>query len=53
VHFTGSGCYSTDYGRGSQKKEPSSTDGAGGDSDSGSKKDSDKKPKPETKAAEN
>ena len=49
VHFKGSGFYSTDYGRGSRKKD-SSTDGAGGDSDSGSKKDSDKKP--ETKAAE-
>ena len=49
VHFKGSGFYSTDYGRGSRKKEPS-TDGAGGDSDSGKKKDGDKKP--ETKAAE-
>ena len=49
VHFKGSGFYSTDYGRGSQKKEPS-TDGAGGDSDSGSKKTSEKKP--ETKTAE-
>jgi len=49
VHFKGSGFYSTDYGRGSRKKD-SSTDGAGGDSDPGSKKDSDKKP--ETKAAE-
>jgi predicted nucleic acid-binding Zn ribbon protein len=51
VHFKGSGFYSTDYGRGSRKKEGSS-DGAGGDSDSGSKKDSDTKPKTETKAAE-
>jgi len=51
VHFKGSGFYSTDYGRGSRKKEGSS-DGAGGDSDSGSKKDSEKKPKTETKAAE-
>jgi putative FmdB family regulatory protein len=51
VHFKGSGFYSTDYGRGSRKKEPS-TDGAGGDSgsDAGSKKDSEKKP--ETKTAE-
>ena len=49
VHFKGSGFYSTDYGRGSRKQEPS-TDGAGGDADSGSKKDSDKKS--ETKAAE-
>jgi len=50
VHFKGSGFYSTDYGRGSRKKEPSTDGGGGGDSDSGSKKDSDKKP--ETKAAE-
>ncbi len=49
VHFKGSGFYSTDYGRGSRKKEPS-TDGGGGDSDSSSKKDSDKKS--ETKSAE-
>ena len=51
VHFKGSGFYSTDYGRGSRKREGSS-DGGGGDSDSdsGSKKDSDKKP--ETKTAE-
>jgi len=51
VHFKGSGFYSTDYGRGSRKKEPS-TDGGGGsgDSDSGSKKDSDKKS--DTKPAE-
>jgi predicted nucleic acid-binding Zn ribbon protein len=52
VHFKGSGFYSTDYGRGSRKKEPSK-DGTGGDSDSGSKdskKDSDSKS--ETKTAE-
>lgn len=49
VHFKGSGFYSTDYGRGSGKKEPSK-DGAGGDSDRGVKKDSDSKS--ETKAAE-
>ena len=52
VHFKGSGFYSTDYGRGSSKKEPSK-DGTGGDSDSGSKdskKDSDSKS--ETKTAE-
>jgi putative FmdB family regulatory protein len=49
VHFKGSGFYSTDYGRGSRKKEPSQ-DGAGGGSDSGPKKDSEKKP--ETKTAE-
>ena len=45
VHFKGSGFYSTDYGRGSRKKEPSQ-DGAGpGDGES-------KKPKEEKKAAE-
>ena len=52
VHFKGSGFYSTDYGRGSRKKEASG-DGAGGDSDSGSKKDSDKKPESKTTTAEN
>ena len=50
VHFKGSGFYSTDYGRGSRKKEPSTDGGGGADSDSGSKKDSDKKS--ETKPAE-
>jgi putative FmdB family regulatory protein len=44
VHFKGSGFYSTDYGRGSGKKEPSK-DGAGpGDSEQ-------KKPKEEKKKA--
>jgi putative FmdB family regulatory protein len=53
VHFKGSGFYSTDYGRGSRKR-----DGAGkdGDGDSGSKSDtkgdSKTESKPETKAAE-
>jgi putative FmdB family regulatory protein len=54
VHFKGSGFYSTDYGRGSRKKE-TSTDGSGGDgSDSGTKKDSGSKPetKPKPKPAE-
>jgi predicted nucleic acid-binding Zn ribbon protein len=50
VHFKGSGFYSTDYGRGSHKKEPSTDGAGGGDSDSGKKKNGDKKP--ETKAAE-
>jgi putative FmdB family regulatory protein len=50
VHFKGSGFYSTDYGRGSRKKEPSTDGGGSGDSDSGSKKDSDKKS--DTKPAE-
>lgn len=39
VHFKGSGFYSTDYGKGSKKKEPASSDGSGassGSSDSGS-----------------
>jgi putative FmdB family regulatory protein len=49
VHFKGSGFYSTDYGRGSGKKEAASKDGSGGgDSDGGSTKES----KPEAKAAE-
>ena len=58
VHFKGSGFYSTDYGRGSGKKE-AATGGSSGDSPAGSsgdssagaeKKSEDKKPKP--KAAE-
>jgi putative FmdB family regulatory protein len=51
VHFKGSGFYSTDYGRGSRKKDGVSKDG---DSDSGSKSDTKTKTdsKPETKAAE-
>jgi predicted nucleic acid-binding Zn ribbon protein len=42
VHFKGSGFYSTDYGRGSRKKEPSK-DGAG--ADDAPKKTEDKKEK--------
>jgi putative FmdB family regulatory protein len=42
VHFKGSGFYTTDYGRGSRKKEGASQDGAGGES---------KKPKDEKKKA--
>jgi predicted nucleic acid-binding Zn ribbon protein len=45
AHFRGSGFYSTDYGRGGRKKEPTKE---GGDSAPGEKKD---KP-PEKKAAE-
>ena len=52
VHFKGSGFYSTDYGRGSRKKD-ASTDGGSGDGGSGStgdssvkKTDEKKKPKP-------
>jgi putative FmdB family regulatory protein len=43
VHFKGSGFYTTDYGRGGGKKEPSK-DGAGGEGES-------KKPKEEKKKA--
>jgi putative FmdB family regulatory protein len=50
VHFKGSGFYSTDYGRGSAKRESASKDG-GGDSDSGGAKES-KEKKSEPKAAE-
>jgi putative FmdB family regulatory protein len=47
VHFKGSGFYSTDYGRGSAKKEAASKDGAGGgDSDSGAPKETKTEPKP-------
>jgi len=42
VHFKGSGFYTTDYGRGSRKKEAASQDGAGGEP---------KKPKDEKKKA--
>jgi putative FmdB family regulatory protein len=45
VHFKGSGFYTTDYGRGSRKKE--SKDGASADKDSGGgekKKEEKKKP---------
>jgi putative FmdB family regulatory protein len=46
VHFKGSGFYSTDYGRGSTKKETPSKDGAGGDSDAGASKEKKSEPKP-------
>jgi putative FmdB family regulatory protein len=45
VHFKGSGFYSTDYGRGSTKKEAASKDGAGGESDSGPPKEKKSEPK--------
>jgi putative FmdB family regulatory protein len=35
VHFKGSGFYSTDYGRGSRKRDSASTDGAGPSEDGG------------------
>jgi predicted nucleic acid-binding Zn ribbon protein len=34
VHFKGSGFYSTDYGRGSKRKDDASKDGASGESSS-------------------
>jgi putative FmdB family regulatory protein len=50
VHFKGSGFYTTDYGRGSRRKESASKDGSGSDSSSG---DGESKPKKEeSKAAE-
>ena len=42
VHFKGSGFYTTDYGRGSRKKEPSK-DGAGAESGGEPKKKDEKK----------
>jgi len=51
VHFKGSGFYSTDYGRGSRKKDGASGDGGG--EDSGSKSETAKtESKTEKKAAE-
>jgi putative FmdB family regulatory protein len=47
VHFRGSGFYSTDYGRGSRKKE-----GAKESTDSSSSSDEKKEKPPEKKAAE-
>jgi putative FmdB family regulatory protein len=50
VHFKGSGFYTTDYGRGSRRKDGGSKDGASSDASSG---DGESKPKKEeTKAAE-
>ena len=50
VHFKGSGFYTTDYGRGSRRKESASKDGSGSDSSSG---EGDSKPKKEeSKAAD-
>jgi putative FmdB family regulatory protein len=44
VHFKGSGFYTTDYGRGSRKKD--SKDGAGADKDGGGEKKKEEKKKP-------
>jgi len=49
AHFKGSGFYTTDYGRGSSKKE--SKDGSGG-GEGGGESSEPKKPKEEKKAAE-
>ena len=49
VHYKGSGFYTTDYGRGSGKKE--SKDGSGG-GEGGGESSEPKKPKEEKKAAE-
>ena len=49
VHFKGSGFYTTDYGRGSRKKDAApSSDGGGSASDDGASK----KPKEKKEAAE-
>jgi putative FmdB family regulatory protein len=45
IHFKGSGFYSTDYGRGSRKREAAETDGGG------AAKGEEKKEKKEKKAA--
>ena len=50
VHFKGSGFYTTDYGRGSKRKESASKDGSS--SDSSSDKGESKPKKEESKAAE-
>jgi putative FmdB family regulatory protein len=50
VHFKGSGFYSTDYGRGSRKKDGTGKDG--GDSGSSTKTETKTEPKTETKAAD-
>jgi putative FmdB family regulatory protein len=44
VHFKGSGFYSTDYGRGSRKKEPATADGAKPSESGGETKKEEKKP---------
>ena len=44
VHFKGSGFYSTDYGRGSRKREGAAKDGDSGSSESGSSEKTEKKP---------
>jgi putative FmdB family regulatory protein len=52
VHFKGSGFYTTDYGRGSRKKETASGDSSGDGSSDGAGEGSSKKPKEKKEAAE-
>jgi putative FmdB family regulatory protein len=51
VHFRGSGFYSTDYGRGSRKREGAKEEGAKESTDSGGSEEK-KEKGPEKKAAE-
>jgi putative FmdB family regulatory protein len=51
IHFKGSGFYSTDYGRGSRKKDGSGKDG-GGEGDSTPKTETKSDSKTQPKAAE-
>jgi putative FmdB family regulatory protein len=48
IHFKGSGFYSTDYGRGSKKRDGAEADGAGAKKED---KKEEKEKKPEKKAA--
>ena len=50
VHFKGSGFYTTDYGRGSRKRDPSKDGSDGGSSSSSDGASSDKAGSKETKA---
>jgi putative FmdB family regulatory protein len=52
VHFKGSGFYSTDYGRGGKKKEPSRDGGEKSDTGDKSEKSEKSEKKVEKKAAE-
>ena len=54
VHYKGSGFYTTDYGRGSRKKEPAAagSESSSGSTDSGSTSTTEKKPAETKKAAE-
>jgi predicted nucleic acid-binding Zn ribbon protein len=50
IHFKGSGFYSTDYGRGSRRRD--GKEGGEGSSDSGGEKTSDSKPAEKKKTAD-